>query len=132
MTEPTLPRGSEPEQPATRGEETHAFAAPVPPQQPLRAEVPPAQAPAPRRRGGKVLMGAAAAGLLAVGVAVGVVVGQATAGSAAADTGSSTSVTDDTGRSGTPPDGGWMPGGGHGGFDPDGDDGTADSGNPTT
>ena len=126
MTDPTPPRGSEPEH--TGREETAAFAAPLPPQQSGYAETaapaePVAVAPAPRR--GRVLMGAAAAGLLAVGVAVGVIVGQATAGSAAADTGTSTTVPDGcTGRYGTPPDGGtggMPPGmGGRGGFDPDG------------
>jgi hypothetical protein len=130
MTDPTPPRGSEPEH--TGREETAAFAAPLPPQQPGYAETaapaePVAVAPAPRR--GRVLMGAAAAGLLAVGVVVGVIVGQATAGSAAADTGTSTTVPDgSTGQYGTPPDDGRFPGGmgGHGGFDPDGDDGTTD------
>jgi hypothetical protein len=134
MTDPTPPRGSDPEH--TGRAETAAFAAPLPPQQPAYAETaapaePVTAAPAPRR--GRVLMGAAAAGLLAVGVAVGVIVGQATAGSAAADTGTSTTVPDgSTGQYGTPPDGGMggmPPGmGGRGGFDADGDDGTTDDG----
>lgn len=109
MSEPTPP---EPQ-------ETRSFAAPVPPQ----TEPTPAPTGPRRSRRRTLLMGGAAAGLLTVGVAVGVVVGQATAGSAAADTGSTTEQVG-PGSDGTPPDG--MVPGGRGGFghDPDGDDGT--------
>jgi hypothetical protein len=151
MSEPTPPRGSEPEQPAVDRAETHSFAAPMPPQQPPAAAgpAPAAAVPAPAPRRSKLLMGAAAAGLLGVGVVVGVVVGQATAGSAAADPGSSTtqvgpggSGLDGSQQYGTPPDGGLgghpggrgdfgtqVPGGTDGGT-PDGttDGGTTDDG----
>jgi hypothetical protein len=126
MTEPTPPWGP------VDGAETRPFAASVPPQQPAPADPVPAEPPAAAAqtdRRGRLVMGAAAAGLLAVGVAVGVVVGQATAGSAAADTGSSTvqPVPGDgpDGQYGTPPDG-RAGRGGPGGFAPP--DGTTDDG----
>jgi hypothetical protein len=151
MSEPTPPRGSEPQQPPTEREETRPFAAPVPPQQPTAADgagiATPARPPAAttaRTRRDTLLMGAAAVGLLSVGVVVGVVIGQATAGSAAAGTSSSTiqpgpggSGFDGSGQYGTPSDGrmGGMPPGGRGGFGPqtlDGaDDGTTGD-DPTT
>src|SRR3954447_18832929 len=131
MTDPTPTPGAEPH----GREETRPFAAPAPPQHPRAAE-PAGPGPAAARAAGaratrrsKVVTGAAAAGLLAVGVAVGVVVGQATAGWAAADTGSSTvTVPDDggSGRYGTPPDGGMHPGGGPGDIAPP--DGSTDDG----
>jgi len=149
MTDPTPPRGPEPQQPVPGRDETRPFAASVPPQPgaaqapatgqaPAGAEAPgtaqhavPA-APATSRRG-RVGMGAAALGLLGVGVAVGVVVGQATADPAAADTGTSTTQTvpgGGPGQYGTPPDGGMggMPGGRGDVTPPDGstDDGTTD------
>jgi hypothetical protein len=139
MSEPTPPRGSDPQQPASGREETRPFTAPVPPQQPVAAgpvTVAEPASPDPARRR-TLRMGAAAAGLLGVGVVVGVIVGQATADPAAA---SSTTQTapDGTGQQyGTPPDGGMggmPPGGmgGRGGFGagvPDGtDDGTTDDG----
>jgi hypothetical protein len=126
MTEPTPPRG-----PADDRAETRPFAAPVPPQQPPPAGPVPAEpraAAARTDRRGRLVMGAAAAGLLAVGVAVGVVVGQATAGSAAADTGSTVQpVPGDgpDGQYGTPPDG-RAGRGGPGDFAPP--DGTTDDG----
>jgi hypothetical protein len=154
MSEPTPPRGSDHQQPGAGREETRAFAAPVPPQRPAPGATPadnpaghPAAAgavgpttpitttPSPRR--GRLLMGAAAAGLLGAGVVVGVVVGQATAGSAAADTGSSTTRTVPGSGGldgyGTPPDGGagGMPPGGFGDrgrFGMPDDDGTTDDG----
>jgi hypothetical protein len=130
MSEPTPPHGSGPD----RREETRAFAAPVPPQQPTdvgpAAPTATATAGAGTRRG-TLVMGAAAVGLLAVGVAVGVVVGQATAGSAAADTGSVTTQTvPGDGSGGTPPDGGWQHDGGRGDFAPP--DGTTGGGDATT
>jgi len=145
MTDPTPTPGVEPQ----GREETRPFAAPAPPQQPVVAEpAGPGTATAPAAGGratrrSKVVTGAAATGLLAVGVAVGVIVGQTTAGSAAADTGSSTTVTVPDGgsscRYGTPPDGGMRPGGGRGDLTPpdgstdDGSgDGTTDDGDATT
>ena len=130
MSAPTPPERSEPH-------ETRAFAAPVPP-----AAEPVPVAPRPvRTRRSSLLMGAAAAGLLAVGVVVGVVVGQATAGSAAADTGSTTQQVG-PGQYGTPPDGAFPGGqgrpGGHGldaapdGTTPNGTTPDGTTGNSTT
>ena len=137
MTEPTPPRGAQPQPPVPGRDETRPFQAPQ--------EAPPGAAQVPASRRGKVLVGTAAAGLLGVGVAVGVVVGQATAGTAAADTGTSTTQTvpgdGGPGRYGTPPDGGTggMPGGRGDLTPPDGstddgatDDGATDEGDATT
>jgi hypothetical protein len=143
MSEPTPPHGSEPGQPTAGRAETRPFAAPLPPQQPAGAAESASAASIPTGgstpRRSTLLMGVAAAGLLGVGVVVGVVVGQATAGSAAADTGSATSPTAPEGgqQYGTPPDGGMggRPGGMGGGRVEVGppvpggtDDGTTDDG----
>jgi hypothetical protein len=142
MSEPPPPRGSDPQQPATGRAETRRFAAPVPPEQPVAAEPAtptgtPAQASTRRRSA--LRTGAAAAGLLGVGVVVGVIVGQVTADSASAGTTSSTSRTapDGTGggqQYGTPPDGrrGGMPPGLGPEVPGSTTDGTSDSGDPIT
>jgi hypothetical protein len=103
-------------------EPTRPFAAPGP--EPAAAP-PPAPAAGRRTRRGSVLMGAAAAGLLGVGVAVGVVIGQVTAEPASADPGTVSSTFPE----GVPQDGGHtggMPPGGTGGFGTRPDDGTTD------
>src|SRR3954470_23476866 len=119
-----------PEEPRARGahamtEPTRPFAAPVP--EPAAA-APPTPAAGRRTRRGSVRMGAAAAGLLGVGVAVGVVIGQATAEPASAGTGTVSSTFPE----GVPQDGGGrmggMPPGGTGGFGTRPDGGTTDGG----
>ena len=124
MSQPTGPAGTDPQQPGPARAETSAFpAAPAPAPAPPVVDAPPVgpahAAVAPTRRG-RVLMGAAGAGLLAVGVVVGLVVGQATAGTASA--GDLTPSTSQTVPGAVPDDGsgqgyGSMPGGGpgHGG-----------------
>lgn len=128
MSHPALPGSPEPQQPDAARQETREFA------------VPPVSVAAPVRRR-RLLTGLAAAALLGVGVVVGVVVGQATAGTAAADTGSTSDVPvpggtlpDATQQYGGGPGG--MPPGGTGGFggppgstdDDSTDGGTADDG----
>ena len=105
---------SEPQQPGPARDETAAFpTAPVPPPAPVGA-VP----AAPPTRRSRALVGAAAAGLLAVGVVVGLVVGQATAGTASAGDVSPTveqTVPGDGSGYGSAPDGGVLPPGARGG-----------------
>ena len=118
MSQPT-----DPWQPARA--ETAAFpAAEGPPLAPVAPVAQGPATPAPTRRS-RVLMAAAAAGLLAVGVVVGLVVGQATAGTASA--GDLDPATSQTVPGTVPDDGsgyGSLPGGGTGGMPQGGRGGT--------